>query len=55
MIRQEPASTFTYIDLPVVMYGSAEVIPFWCKKKCCKKYKKPGKKRCKNCPKKHAH
>ncbi len=22
------------------------------KKKCCKKYKKPGKKKCKHCPKK---
>jgi ferric iron reductase protein FhuF len=28
-------------------------LQIWCKKKCCKKYKEKGKKRCKKCPEKN--
>jgi len=28
-------------------------LSIWCKKKCCKKYKEKGKKRCKKCPEKN--
>lgn len=38
--------TYGVFDKP---YGGIE--RFECKKNCCKKYKKEGKKRCKSCPK----
>jgi len=44
------------IELPV-LYGGATLMhkemPACGKKKCCKKYKEKGKKRCKKCPEKN--
>jgi ferric iron reductase protein FhuF len=43
--------TGTFIALPIVDVPSGTRPRLRCnKKKCCKKYKKPGKKRCKDCP-----
>ena len=54
--RSLPAS---FIALPIITGsddGEEHMAMMICfKKKCCKKYKKPGKKRCKNCPKKPKH
>jgi hypothetical protein len=41
------------IELPYSLIQIEAAIPFWCKKKCCKKYKEKGKKRCKKCPEKN--
>jgi len=42
----------TFIPLPILDQVPDDSRPRlrWGKKKCCKKYKKPGKKRCKDCP-----
>jgi len=31
-------------------FYNEDITPFECKKKCCGKYKKKGKKACKSCP-----
>jgi ferric iron reductase protein FhuF len=42
--------TSAFIPLPLLdTVHAARPRLRWCKK-CCKKYKKPGKKRCKDCP-----
>jgi hypothetical protein len=41
------------IDFPYSMIQMRTAFPIWCKKKCCKKYKEKGKKRCKKCPEKN--
>lgn len=49
------------VDLPIICVNSnfylgtsnfthQEIIPCLFKKKCCEKFKKKGKKRCKSCP-----
>jgi len=47
-----------FVQLPIVGVTYSQIrmhveIPVWCKKKCCKKYKEKGKKRCKKCPEKN--
>lgn len=51
-------ATTGFIGLPVIELPSSMLqmhvkMPLWCKKKCCKKYKEKGKKRCKKCPEKN--
>ena len=47
-----------FFQLPILeaecsSFFNANPLKIWCKKKCCKKYKEKGKKRCKKCPEKH--
>lgn len=54
----QPSSNSGLIELPVLYGGSSLMymhkgLPVWGKKKCCKKYKEKGKKRCKRCPEKN--
>lgn len=51
-------NTSAFYQLPIVESPLHSVVflrdfPMWCKKKCCKKYKEKGKKRCKKCPEKN--
>lgn len=47
-----------FIQLPILGVSNSFILlhtemTVWCKKKCCKKYKEKGKKRCKKCPEKN--
>lgn len=51
-------TTGIWMALPVLQHIDVETSGgrpgwTWCKKKCCKKYKEKGKKRCKKCPEKN--
>jgi hypothetical protein len=53
-----PYNTSAFIQLPIVELSTPFLLwesdmSIWCKKKCCKKYKEKGKKRCKKCPEKN--
>jgi len=50
--------TPSLFQLPVlgqenILFNNSYPASIWCKKKCCKKYKEKGKKRCKKCPEKN--
>jgi ferric iron reductase protein FhuF len=51
LFRQEiPAGSNTYIPIHDLIHNWSGLNYFCSKKKCCKKYKEKGKKRCKKCP-----
>lgn len=57
-IHPTEKGTLGFLELPILtfnssLFGMNTEMPFCCKKKCCKKYKEKGKKRCKKCPEKN--